>query len=90
MKGTGVGDNGRRDSQKFDCATWAQSALTAKGSVQTEESEGINRAGKGPWEIIYFKLYKTQIAVVEQAIQTAALMLGTDKSRGWKIREDLA
>jgi hypothetical protein len=35
-----------------------------------------------PWEIIYFKLYKTQIPVVEQAIETAALMLGTDKSRG--------
>jgi hypothetical protein len=36
-----------------------------------------------PWEIIYFKLYKTQIPVVEQAIETAALMLGTDKSRGY-------
>ena len=29
------------------------------------------------------KLYKTQIPVVEQAIETAALMLGTDKSRGY-------
>ena len=36
-----------------------------------------------PWEIIYFKLYKAQIPVVEQAIETAALMLGTDKSRGY-------
>src|SRR5216684_400167 len=36
-----------------------------------------------PWEIIYFKLYKTQIPVIEQAIETAALMLGTDKSRGY-------
>jgi hypothetical protein len=36
-----------------------------------------------PWEIIYFKLYKSQILVVEQAIETAALMLGTDKSRGY-------
>ena len=35
------------------------------------------------WEIIYFKLYKSQIPVVEQAIETAALMLGTDKSRGY-------
>jgi hypothetical protein len=34
-------------------------------------------------EIIYFKLYKTQIPVVEQAIETAALLLGTDKSRGY-------
>jgi len=36
-----------------------------------------------PWEIIYFKIYKTQIPVIEQAIETAALMLGTDKSRGY-------
>ena len=36
-----------------------------------------------PWEIIYFKLYKSQIPVVDQAIETAALMLGTDKSRGY-------
>jgi hypothetical protein len=36
-----------------------------------------------PWGIIYFKLYKTQIPIIEQAIETAALMLGTDKSRGY-------
>ena len=36
-----------------------------------------------PHEIIYFKLYKSQIPVVEQALETAALMLGTDKSRGY-------
>ena len=29
-------------------------------------------------EIIYFKIYKSQIPVVEQALETAALMLGTD------------
>ena len=36
-----------------------------------------------PHEIIYFKLYKSQIPIVEQALETAALMLGTDKSRGY-------
>jgi hypothetical protein len=36
-----------------------------------------------PWELIYFKLYKSQLPVIEQAIETAALMLGTDKSRGY-------
>ena len=34
-------------------------------------------------EIIYFKLYKSQIPVIEQAMETAALMLGTDKCRGY-------
>jgi hypothetical protein len=36
-----------------------------------------------PWEIIYFKLYKSQRPVVEKAIETAGLMLGTEKSRGY-------
>ena len=34
-------------------------------------------------EIVYFKFYQSQIPVIEQAIETAALMLGTDKSRGY-------
>ena len=36
-----------------------------------------------PHEIIYFKVYKSQIPVIEQALETAALMLGSDKSRGY-------
>jgi hypothetical protein len=35
------------------------------------------------WEIVYFKLYKSQIPIVEQAIEAAALMLGSNKSRGY-------
>jgi hypothetical protein len=36
-----------------------------------------------PSELIYFKVYKSQIPVIEQAIETAARMLGSDKSRGY-------
>lgn len=32
---------------------------------------------------MHFKVYKSQGAVIEQAIETAALMLGSDKSRGY-------
>jgi hypothetical protein len=38
-----------------------------------------------PWEIVYFKLYQSQMPVVEKAIETAALMLGSDRSRGYCI-----
>jgi hypothetical protein len=31
-----------------------------------------------PWEIIYFQLYGSQIPVVEQDLEAAALMLGSD------------
>ena len=36
-----------------------------------------------PWEIVYFRLYQSQIPVVDLAIQTAALTLETDRSRGY-------
>jgi hypothetical protein len=42
-----------------------------------------------PSELIYFKVYKSQIPVIEQAFETAALMLGADKSRGYCIGDDL-
>jgi len=43
----------------------------------------LTRKEEEPPELIYFKVYKSQILVIEQAIETAALMLGTDKSRGY-------
>ena len=36
-----------------------------------------------PSELMYFKIYKSQMPVIEQALDTAALMLGSDKSRGY-------
>jgi len=38
-----------------------------------------------PWELIYFKVYKSQLAVIEQALEVAALMLGSDNSRGYTL-----
>jgi hypothetical protein len=35
------------------------------------------------WEILYFKAYKSQLPVIEQALEASALMLGSDKSRGY-------
>jgi hypothetical protein len=74
----------RRDREAFDCATWLHKARELpkegfKGEVERyltgKETEG--------WDLIYFKLYKSQIPVVEKALGTAGLMLGTDKSRGY-------
>jgi hypothetical protein len=60
----------------------AQSSGNAKGSISAGGGEGANRKKTEPSEIVYFELYKSQIPVIEQAIETAALMLGSDKSRG--------
>jgi len=74
----------RRNGQEFDCATWLHKARSLpKDDFKREVEKELTGRESEPWEIIYFKLYKTQIPVVEQAIETAALMLGTDKSRGY-------
>jgi hypothetical protein len=76
----------RRDGQEFDCATWLH---TAKELPKEEFKRAVERhlTGKDtePWEIIYFKLYKSQLKVVERALEIAALMLGSDKSRGYSL-----
>lgn len=36
-----------------------------------------------PSELIYFKVHRSQVPVIEQAIEIAARMLGSDKSRGY-------
>jgi hypothetical protein len=54
-----------------------------KAEFQREEVEkALTGQDSEASELIYFKVYKSQIPVIEQAIATAALMLGSDKSRG--------
>src|SRR5437879_11487440 len=55
----------------------------AKDNFKHEVEKHLTVTDTEPTEIIYFKLYRSQIPVVEQAIETATLMLGTDKSRGY-------
>jgi hypothetical protein len=50
---------------------------------QHEVEKELNGQDSEPPELIYFKVYKSQIPVIEQAIETAAMMLGSDKSRGY-------
>ena len=74
----------RRDRQHFDCATWSHKAREMpKEEFKQEVERKLTGQETEAWEIIYFKLYKSQLPVVEQAIETAGLMLGTDKSRGY-------
>jgi len=74
----------RREGQKFDCATWLHKAQDLpKEEFKREVERHLTGKETEPWEIIYLKIYKSQSAVIEQALDTAALMLGTDKSRGY-------
>jgi hypothetical protein len=51
-----------------------------KEQFQREVEKELTGQETEAWEINYFKLYKSQIPVIEQALETAALMLGSDKS----------
>ncbi len=83
-KGVELAKLARRDGQEFDCATSLHKARAMpKEQFKHEVERELTGRETEPWEIIYFKLYKSQIPVIEQAIETAALMLGTDKSRGY-------
>ena len=74
----------RRDGQEFDCATWMQKARgMAKDQFRREVERELTGKETEASELVYFKLYKSQIPVIEQAIETAAFMLGSDKSRGY-------
>ncbi len=80
----GVGQLARRDGQRFDCATWLHKARALpKEDFRREVEKELTGREEEPSELIYFEVYKSQIPVIEQAIETAAQMLGTDKSRGY-------
>ena len=74
----------RRDRESFDCATWLHKAKELpKEGFKNEVDRHLTGKETEPWEIIYFKVYKSQLPVIEKAIETAALMLGADRSRGY-------
>jgi hypothetical protein len=74
----------RSEGENFDCATWLHRARELpKEGFKSQVERHLTGKETEPREIIYFKLYKNQLPVVEKAIETAALMLGSDKSRGY-------
>jgi hypothetical protein len=74
----------RRDREQFDCATWLHKATELpKEEFKREVDKHLTGQETEPWEIIYFKIYKSQLPVIEQVLETAGLMLGSDKSRGY-------
>jgi hypothetical protein len=83
-KGLELAKVARRDGQEFDCATWLHKAREMpKEEFKREVEKELTGRETEPSEIIYFKVYKSQVSVIEQAVETAARMLGSDRSRGY-------
>jgi hypothetical protein len=76
----------RRDGERFDCAPWVHRAKDLnREEFEREVEKHLTGKESEPWELIYFKVYKGQVPVIEQALETAGLMLGSDKSRGYML-----
>ena len=73
----------RREREQFKSADWLHKAQSMPHQRFKEEVEKYLTGESETSELIYFKVYKSQVPVLEQAIDTAALMLGSDKSRGY-------
>jgi hypothetical protein len=83
-KGRELAKIARRDGRDFDCAPWVHRARSMpREDFRRAVEKELTGKEEEPSELIFFKVYKSQTPVIEQAIETAALMLGSDKSRGY-------
>jgi hypothetical protein len=83
-KGVELAKVARSDGQRFESAIWLHKARSLRtNQFKREVDQHLTGKQAESSEIIYFKLYRTQIPTIEQAIEAAALMLGSDKSRGY-------
>jgi hypothetical protein len=85
-KAAGMVRVARREGERFDCAPWVHKAKHLnREEFEREVERHLTGQESEPWELMYFKVYKSQLAVIEQALETSALMLGSDKSRGYML-----
>jgi hypothetical protein len=74
----------RREGQRFESAPWVHKAQELpREEFKKEVERHLTGRNTEASELLYFRLFKSQLAVIEQALETASLMLGSDKSRGY-------
>ena len=74
----------RREGQRFESAPWVHKAQELpKEEFRKEVERHLTGRNTESSELLYFRLFTSQLAVIEQALETASLMLGSDKSRGY-------
>jgi hypothetical protein len=64
----------RKEGERFESAPWVHKAqVLPKEEFKREVERHLTGKETEAWEIIYFKLYKSQLPVVEKALETAGL-----------------
>jgi len=54
-----------------------------KESFRSAVEQHLTGKATEPWELFYFRLYKSQPPALERALEVAGMMLRTDKLRGY-------
>ncbi len=74
----------RSEGRGFNSATWLHKA---KESTKQQLKEEVYKYFTGedyePYEMVYFKLYESQLPTIERALYISSRMAGTEKSRGY-------
>ncbi len=74
----------RSEGRRFDSAIWLHKA---KESTTQKLKEEVYKYFTGqdfePYEMVYFKLYESQLPVIERALYVASRIAGTERSRGY-------
>ena len=74
----------RRDGQDFDCAPWVHKASEMpREEFKREVERYVTGCETERSDLIYFKLYRSQTPIIEDALEKASLMLGGGKARGY-------
>ncbi len=74
----------RIEGEHFESAPWVHRAQALpREEFKREVERHLTGRDIEAWELLYFKIYKSQLAVIEQALETASLMVGSNKSRGY-------
>lgn len=73
----------RHEGPNFNASRWLDQAQQLSSEELKQAVEKAITGESEAYEILYFKIYKSQLQVIEQAIEMAARLLGSDYSRGY-------
>jgi hypothetical protein len=73
----------RAEGPQFDCATWLHRAKELPKEQFKQEVQKQLTGASEAYDLVYFKIFKSQLRVIEQALELAGRMLGSDKSRSY-------
>ena len=73
----------RSQGRKFDSQTWLNKAKESSKQGLRQAVQQFFGEDLEPYEMVYFKLFESQLPIIERALYVASRMAGTERSRGF-------